>query len=95
MSTYLIFTRHKTLDERELDIYSKEAGATLTGHEAQVLAFYGPHEDLEGAATEGTVILQFPNKVAAKAWYESPDYRRAREHRFKGAEFRVTLVEGI
>ena len=95
MSTYLIFTRDKTIDQRELDIYSKEAGATLVGHEAQVLAFYGPHEDLEGSITEGTVILQFPNKVAAKAWYESPAYKRAREHRFKGAKFRVTLVEGI
>jgi uncharacterized protein (DUF1330 family) len=95
MSTYLIFTRDKTLDERELDIYAKEAGATLAGHEVHVLAFYGPHEDLEGVATEGTVILQFPNKVAAKAWYESPAYQKAREHRFKGAKFRVTMVEGI
>jgi uncharacterized protein (DUF1330 family) len=94
MSAYLIFTRDKTLDEHELATYSKEASATLAGHEVKPLAFYGAHEDLEGASTEGTAILEFPNIEAAKAWYNSPSYRKAREHRFKGARYRVTLVQG-
>ncbi len=95
MSTYLIFTRDKTVDENELGIYSHEAPATLAGHEVKLLAFYGAHEDLEGAPTEGVVILEFPSTEAAKAWYNGPAYRKAREHRFKGAQYRVTLVEGI
>ncbi len=94
MTTYVIFTRDKTLDQHELATYSKEAPATLAGHEAKVLALYGPHEDLEGAPTEGTVILEFPSMEAAKAWYNGSPYKRAREHRFKGARYRVTLVEG-
>ncbi len=57
MTAYLIFTRGKTLDESELATYSKEASATFARHEAKVLAFYGAHEDLEGASTEGTVIV--------------------------------------
>src|SRR5271157_3815201 len=95
MSAYLIFTRDKTLDERELATYSKEVPATLAGHEVKVLALYGPHEDLEGASTEGSVILEFPSIQAAKAWYDSSPYRQVREHRFKGATYRVTLVEGV
>ena len=95
MSTYLIFTRDKTIDEHELATYSKEAPATLAGHEVKALAFYGAHEDLEGASTEGAVILEFPTIEAAKAWYNSPSYRKAREHRFKGATYRVTLVQGV
>ncbi len=95
MSSYLIFTREKTIDEGELAAYAKEAPATLDGHEVKVLTFYGPHEDLEGPATEGTVILEFPSTEAAKAWYDGPTYRKAREHRFKGASFRITLVAGI
>lgn len=94
MSAYLIFTRDKTLDEHELATYSKEASATLAGHEVKPLAFYGAHEDLEGASTEGTAILEFPNIEAAKAWYNSPSYCNAREHRFKGARYRVTLLQG-
>ncbi len=95
MSAYLIFTRDKTLDEQELAVYSKDAAATLAGHEAKPLAFYGSHEDLEGTPTEGVVILQFPSMDAAKAWYNSPAYGKVREHRFKGAIYRVTLIEGI
>jgi uncharacterized protein (DUF1330 family) len=95
MSAYVIFTREKTFDQSELDAYNKEAQKTLAGHEVKVLAFYGLHEDLEGAPTEGTVILEFPSMAAAKAWYDSPLYRKVREHRFKGANYRVTLTEGI
>jgi uncharacterized protein (DUF1330 family) len=53
------------------------------------------YEDLEGAATEGTVILEFPSMDAAKAWYDGPAYRKVREHRFKGATYHVILVKGV
>ncbi len=94
MAVYMIFTRDKTLDDQELSTYSKEVPGTLAGHKMKVLAFYGSHEDLEGRATEGTVILEFPSAEAAKAWYDGPLYREVREHRFRGAIYRVTLVEG-
>jgi uncharacterized protein (DUF1330 family) len=36
------------------------------------------------AAVEGVVILEFPTFEEAKAWYDSPAYRKVREHRYKG-----------
>lgn len=95
MSAYMIFTRDKTLDEHALAIYSKDAPATLVGHEVRVLAFYGSHEDLEGPSTEGTAILEFPSIEAAKAWYNGSSYREVRQHRLKGATYGVTLVTGV
>lgn len=95
MSAYIIFTREKTLDQNELDLYSKAVPATLAGHEVKILALYGSYEDLEGGPTEGTVILEFPNTEAAGAWYNSPAYREVREHRFKGSTYRVILIEGV
>jgi len=95
MPAYLVFTRDKTLDEHELATYSKDVPATFAGHEFKILALYGAHEDLEGAATEGTVILEFPSTEAAKAWYDSPAYRQVREHRFKGSTYRVVLIKGV
>jgi uncharacterized protein (DUF1330 family) len=83
MSAYLIFMRDKTLDEHELPTYSKELLATLAGHEVKVLALHGSHEDLEGASTEGAVILEFPGIEGAKAWYNGSPYREVREHRLK------------
>lgn len=90
---YVIFTREKTLDPAELEIYWSKVAASLEGHPMKVLSGYGPHEVLEGAPTEGVVIAEFPSMAAAKAWYDSPAYREAREHRFKGAVYRGILVE--
>ena len=44
---------------------------------------------------EGVVIASFPTFEEAKAWYESPAYNEAREHRFRGAEYRGLIVEGL
>ena len=95
MSAYVVFIREQTGDRAELDTYFKEVKATFAGHELKVLANYGPQEDLEGSPTEGTVIAEFPSMEAAKAWYDSPLYRKVREHRFKGAIYRGILVAGV
>src|ERR1700751_4716494 len=84
--------RDKTLDEHELATYSKELLATLAGREVKVLALHGSHEDLEGASTEGAIILEFPGIEAAKGWYTGSPYREGR--RLNGATYCVTLVEG-
>jgi len=95
MSAYIVFTRERLRDQTEMDTYSKMAGGTLAGHEAKPLVFYGKSETLEGAPIEGAVIIEFPTIEAAKAWYDSPAYREARQHRFLGADYRAVIVEGV
>lgn len=95
MSAYFVFTKEKTLDAAELAIYQQKVGATLNGFDVKMLAAYGNQEILEGEPVEGVVILEFPTMEAAKSWYESPEYREAREHRFHGAKYRCVLVQGI
>ena len=95
MSAYLVFIREHTLDAAELEIYWREIRSTFVGHEVKVLASYGAHEDLEGPATEGTVIAEFLSVEAAKRWYDSPAYNKVRVHRQKGAVYRGILVQGL
>jgi len=95
MTAYMIFTREKTTDQAELDKYGPMAGAASKGHQLTPLVVYGKHEVLEGAPTEGVVVLAFPTWEAALAWYNSPAYTAAREQRFKGAEYRAIIVEGM
>jgi uncharacterized protein (DUF1330 family) len=94
MAAYFVFTRHSTRDQKELETYSKMAPLTFADHPAKVLAAYGHHEAVEGPEIEGMVILEFPTIEAAKAWYNSPAYQKAREHRFKAAEYRAVIVQG-
>ena len=95
MSAYFIFIREKTLDQAEMGIYHEQVRATFAGHDVKVLAAYGPFEDVEGSATEGSVIAEFPSMEAARAWYDSPAYREVRVHRFHGAIYRALLVQGV
>ncbi|HTW22137.1 MAG TPA: DUF1330 domain-containing protein [Candidatus Baltobacteraceae bacterium] len=95
MPAYIVFQRDSTIDQKELDTYGPLAMASAAGHPAKPLAVYGKQEVLEGAPVEGVVIVEFPTMEDAKKWYDSPAYRAAREHRFKGAKYRAVLVQGI
>src|ERR1700744_5643875 len=95
MAAYVVFTRERTRDKAELDTYSSLAGATMAGHTVKPHSVYGKHETLEGAPIEGAVIVEFPSIEAAKAWYDGDAYKAAREHRFKGADYRVFITEGL
>jgi len=41
------------------------------------------------------VVLEFPDVAAAKAFYDSPEYRKAREARRDAADFKMIVVEGL
>lgn len=95
MSAYAVFIKHKTLNQTELDTYAGLAREARPGHDITPLAFYGALESLEGPTPEGSVILQFADMAAARAWYYSPAYQKAREHRNLGADYTVFLIEGV
>jgi uncharacterized protein (DUF1330 family) len=95
MPAYGIFIRERTRDQVELDVYSAMVAASLEGRTLKIHAAYGAYEALEGPEPEGVVLVEFPSMAEAKAWYESPEYRAAREHRFKGADYRAILFEGL
>lgn len=97
MSGYVVFTREKTLDQGELDVYvGKPDNCRRTrGEDA---AFYGTHEDVEGAPTEGTVILRtkLPRKnrrvdcpCLATSLVNDPSLRG------EGREIHLTLTETL
>ena len=94
MPAYIVFTRERMRNKADYDAYAGRSRATLEGHSFKRLAAYGKCETLEGATVEGAVILEFPTMEAAKAWYDGPGYSEARVDRFKGADYRVFIVEG-
>jgi uncharacterized protein (DUF1330 family) len=94
MSAYVIFIREATIDEAEMQQYAQSAPTARAGHDITRLAFYGQLDVLEGAPPEGVAILRFPDMDAARAWYTSPAYQQACQHRLKGAHYRLLLVEG-
>lgn len=95
MSAYVIFIRDRVKDADEMKTYSAKAGGARGDHKITPLAFYGPHEVLEGPPVDAIAILQFESRDAVKAWYNSPAYQEALQHRLKGADYRVMVVDSL
>ena len=95
MPAYMLFIREETLDKSELEAYWAKVRATMEGHAIKILAAYGRYVTLEGPEVEGVVVAEFPSVEEARAWYDSPAYQEAAQHRFRGAVYRGLIVEGV
>ena len=95
MSAYVVFVRDRITDPEEFATYGKMAPLAREGHDMKALAFYGSVKTLEGNPVDGSVIIEFPTMAAAQAWYDSPLYQDALQHRLKGAEYRVFIIDGV
>jgi uncharacterized protein (DUF1330 family) len=94
MVAYVVFTRERMRNREEYERYREESRPVNAAHPLKPLALYGKYEMLEGPAIEGAVILEFTTVEAAKAYYHSPGYQAALQHRLLGADYRVFIVEG-
>ncbi len=95
LPAYVILTREKTRNESRLNEYRQLVPASFQKHPAKFRAIHGRHQVLEGSAIEEIVILEFPSFEDATAWYHSPEYQAAREHRFQGGDYRCIITEGL
>jgi len=94
MAAYMVITREKTRHAAKLEQYKQLTPASFQEHPAVFRAHNGRHEVLEGSAIENIIILEFPTYEEAQAWYQSPAYQAACEHRFQGGDYRCILTEG-
>ncbi len=75
--------------------YKRVASPTVHQYGGRYLARGGRTEVLEGSRVPArTVILEFPSAEAARAWWDSPEYRPLRAIRQRTAETSMILVEG-
>lgn len=96
MATYMIFIREGEVhDPEEMALYQSANRENMDKFQLQPLVVYGSMEILEGKEADGVVVLQFADADAARAWYYSPEYQAASEHRKLAADYRVIMVEGL
>jgi len=95
MTAYIVAIRHKVTDPAELETYKALAPAAAAKFpNKKNLASYGKCEALEGPPVQGVVLIEFPTYEEALAWYESPEYQKAKSHRVKGSDYQFILFEG-
>jgi uncharacterized protein (DUF1330 family) len=95
MVAYVVFTRVRTRDPAQLKQYADSRTKFFAGHNVRTLVPFGtPFEVLEGPSVEGVSILEFPTLEEARAWYSSPAYQAASQHRFRGGDYTSIIVDG-
>lgn len=80
--------------------YRSLATASVAQFGGRFLARGGARDQREGEDdqhdnTVRTVIVEFPSLAQAQAWYESPEYRKAKDIRVANSTGRLFIVEGI
>jgi uncharacterized protein (DUF1330 family) len=96
MATYMIFIREgEVVDPEAMAKYQSGNRGGTPPEGMRALAVYGEMECIEGEPADGVVILEFPDKDAARAWYNSPEYQARVPHRLKAAPYRCFMVEGL
>jgi uncharacterized protein (DUF1330 family) len=94
MSCYLV-TNAKITDQAKLDEYQAAVVPTLAGHQFKVLVATADSEAVEGSPGERTVIMEFPDRAALRAWYDSPAYTEVRKLRLAGTDGNGVIVDGL
>lgn len=82
-------------DPAKLDEYRRRNADLVPAHGGRFLARGGDVEVLEGEWRPGRlVIMEFPDREAARSWYDSPEYAEIRGQRHANSETDMIIVEG-
>ncbi|HKX79495.1 MAG TPA: DUF1330 domain-containing protein [Novosphingobium sp.] len=96
MPAYIVVMREGPVqDEDEYAEYKRKGRANPVKVPLKPLSLYGAIHPIEGEAPDGVVMLQFDDVEAARAWYDSPEYQDAVQHRLRSGNWRAFIVEGM
>lgn len=94
MPAYIIADVDVT-DEEVYEEYKQLSGPALAQYGGKFLVRGGDPEPVEGGwTTKRIVVCEFPDAEAAKRFWDSPEYRKARAARAPVSTFRSVLVKG-
>ena len=94
MTAYII-SRVSISDGEAMAGYMAAAPESVHAYGGEYLVRTGEITVLEGEAPyERVVVVRFPDKESALAWYHSDAYRDLRDVRWKSAEAHIICVPG-
>ncbi len=94
--TVFIVARIDIRDRSGYAEYEQRFMGIFECHPGTLLAVSEDPEVLEGSwpATR-TVLISFPDRDAALAWYRSRDYQEILQHRLSASSADIALLEGL
>jgi len=94
MAAYVIVTE-TVHDQATFDAYRKQVMATLAPFDAKFLVRGGKLTIHEGKWPHAiTIVIEFPSRAAAEAWYGSDEYKKIISLRHKSSVGNLIIVDG-
>ena len=94
MPAYVI-VNVEVLDPAQYETYKQMAPQSIDAHGGRYLVRGGPVDIIEGRWTpRRVVVLEFPDKRRAHAWWNSSEYADAKALRQSCAYTEMVIVEG-
>ena len=95
MTAYIIARIEITDPERYPD-YTAETPALIARHGGRFVVRGGTPAALEGPEERRrVVVIAFPDRAAAEAFYNDPDYAPVRSIRWEAARSELIVVDGV
>ena len=96
MSSGYVIAHVEVTNPTQYEEYKKWSTVAMQAHGAEVCIRGGQVQPLEGDwAPSRVVMLKFPSFEKAKAFYDTPEYLKAREARAGAARQDQIAVEGV
>ena len=96
MSKAYVIAQASVCNPEQYEGYKALAGAAVAQYGGKYIVRGGATHLLEGDwAPPRLVILEFESVEQAKRFYDSPEYRAAREQRRGAAKMNMLVVEGL
>ncbi|MGO9659572.1 MAG: DUF1330 domain-containing protein [Acidimicrobiales bacterium] len=95
MAAYVIY-QAEVLDSERYEVYKTAAAESVRRAGGRYIVRGGDVDVLEGEAPAGrTVVVEFPDRATARAWYRGQAYGDARKLREGAALARMYVVDGV
>lgn len=75
--------------------YLEAVDATLAPFGGKFLIHGGDKDQLEGEWPGDLIVVAFPDRESARAWYASPAYQKILPLRTRNAQGDVILIDGV
>jgi uncharacterized protein (DUF1330 family) len=95
MNAYAIAYLHSVRVGPDIVQYLERIDATLAPFGGRFIVHGGPTDVREGELPGDLIVIEFPDRERAVAWYESPAYQEILPLRTRNAEGVAVLVDGV
>ena len=94
MTAYII-ARIEVTDPEDYKTYASQTVALAEKAGGRFLVKGGPMEQVEGSGPDRHVVIAFPSREEALAWYRSPEYQAILPIALRSSRRDLVIVDGV